>query len=138
VESTTEGPLSYVLPESPFASVSKVNRGHPSLVSLLYTPCSAVIFQIYAVNSSITNNEIQLHNRNKDASEKNVCLYIVFFIFTPSSTRMKKDIIVFYVKSTGQQLNAPASVRICECRGGGGLKDDTFANCNEANRLATI
>jgi hypothetical protein len=72
--------------------------------------------------------------------EKNVFLYIVFFIFTLSRTRMK-NVIVFYVKSTGKQLNAPASVRICEGRGGGGgegLKDDTSANCNEANRLATI
>jgi hypothetical protein len=47
-EPTKEGHLSYVFfPESLFASVSKVNRGHPSLVSLLYTPCSGVIFQIY-------------------------------------------------------------------------------------------
>jgi hypothetical protein len=30
-----EGPLSYVLLESPLASVSTVSRGHPSLVSLL-------------------------------------------------------------------------------------------------------
>ncbi len=29
---TKEGPLSYVLPESPFASVSTVSKGHPSLV----------------------------------------------------------------------------------------------------------
>jgi hypothetical protein len=34
-ESTEEGPLSYVLKESPFTSVSTVNRGHPSLVSLV-------------------------------------------------------------------------------------------------------
>ncbi len=31
---TKEGPLSFVLNESPFASVSTVSRGHPSLVSL--------------------------------------------------------------------------------------------------------
>ncbi len=51
--------------------------------------------------------------------EKNVFLYIVFFIFTLSRTRME-NVIVFYVKSTGKQLNAPASVRICEGRGGRG------------------
>jgi hypothetical protein len=34
-EPTREGPLSYVLLESPFASVSTVGRGHPSLVSLV-------------------------------------------------------------------------------------------------------
>ncbi len=33
-EPTKEGPLPYVLQESPFASVSTVSRGHPSLVSL--------------------------------------------------------------------------------------------------------
>jgi hypothetical protein len=33
-EPTKEGPLSYVLLESPFASVSTVSRGHPSLASL--------------------------------------------------------------------------------------------------------
>jgi hypothetical protein len=33
---TKEGPLSYVLLESPFVSVSAVSRGHPSLVSLVY------------------------------------------------------------------------------------------------------
>jgi hypothetical protein len=32
---TKEGPLSFVLFESPFTSVSTVSRGHPSLVSLL-------------------------------------------------------------------------------------------------------
>ncbi len=40
-EATKEGPLSFALFESPFTSVSKVRRGHPSLVSLswaqLYT-----------------------------------------------------------------------------------------------------
>jgi hypothetical protein len=30
-----EGPLSFVLFESPFTSVSAVSRGHPSLVSLI-------------------------------------------------------------------------------------------------------
>ncbi len=34
-EPTKEGPLSYVLQESPFASVSTVSRGHPSLISLV-------------------------------------------------------------------------------------------------------
>jgi hypothetical protein len=34
-EPTKEGPLSYVLLESPFASVSTVSRDHPSLVSLV-------------------------------------------------------------------------------------------------------
>jgi hypothetical protein len=33
-EPTKEGPLSFVLFESPFTSVSKVSRGHPSLVSM--------------------------------------------------------------------------------------------------------
>jgi hypothetical protein len=33
-EATEEEPLSFVLFESPFASVSTVSRGHPSLVSL--------------------------------------------------------------------------------------------------------
>jgi hypothetical protein len=33
-EPTKEGPLSFVLFESPFTSVSTVSRGHPSLVSL--------------------------------------------------------------------------------------------------------
>ncbi len=32
-EPTKEGPLSCILLESPFASVSPVSRGHPSLVS---------------------------------------------------------------------------------------------------------
>jgi hypothetical protein len=36
-EPTKEGPLSYVFQESPFASVSTVNRGHTSLVALVYT-----------------------------------------------------------------------------------------------------
>ncbi len=36
-EPTTEEPLSFVLFESPFASVSTVSRGHPSLVSLMLT-----------------------------------------------------------------------------------------------------
>jgi hypothetical protein len=35
MEPTKEGPLSYVLPESPFASVSTVSRGHPYLVFLV-------------------------------------------------------------------------------------------------------
>jgi hypothetical protein len=34
-EPTKEGLLSCVLFESPFASISTVNRGHPSLVSLI-------------------------------------------------------------------------------------------------------
>jgi hypothetical protein len=34
-EPTKERPLSFVLLESPFTSVSTVSRGHPSLVSLL-------------------------------------------------------------------------------------------------------
>ncbi len=33
-ETTKEGPLSFALFESPFISVSKVSRGHPSLVSV--------------------------------------------------------------------------------------------------------
>ncbi len=37
MEPTKEGPLSHVLFESPFTSVSTVNRGRPSLVSL---PCT--------------------------------------------------------------------------------------------------
>jgi hypothetical protein len=37
-EPTKEGPLSYVLLKSPFASVLAVSRAHPSLVSLLPTP----------------------------------------------------------------------------------------------------
>jgi hypothetical protein len=36
-EPTMVRPLSYVLYESPFASVSTVCRGHPSLVSLVKT-----------------------------------------------------------------------------------------------------
>ncbi len=78
--------------------------------------------------------------RNKNKEKKIVFLYNTLFIFTLSRTRMK-NVIVFYVKSTGKQLNALASVRICEGRGGGRgrkVKDDTSANCNEANRLATI
>jgi hypothetical protein len=34
-ETTKEGPLSSVLFESPFTSVSTISRGHPSLVSLV-------------------------------------------------------------------------------------------------------
>ncbi len=34
---TKDGPLSFVLFESPFTSVSTVSRDHPSLVSLRYT-----------------------------------------------------------------------------------------------------
>jgi len=34
-ESTKEGPLSFVLFESPSTSFSTVSRGHPSLISLL-------------------------------------------------------------------------------------------------------
>ncbi len=37
-EPSKEGPLPYVLLESPFASVSAVSRAHPSVVSLLPTP----------------------------------------------------------------------------------------------------
>jgi hypothetical protein len=33
-EPTKEGPLSFVLSESPFTSVSTISRGHPSLVTL--------------------------------------------------------------------------------------------------------
>jgi hypothetical protein len=36
-EPTKEGPLSYVLQEPPFASVSTVRRGHPSMISLAQT-----------------------------------------------------------------------------------------------------
>jgi hypothetical protein len=36
-EPTKAGPLSFVLFESPFTSVSTVSRGHPSLVSLIKT-----------------------------------------------------------------------------------------------------
>ncbi len=43
---TEEGPLSYVLQEFPFASVSSVNRGHPSLASL---PVREVKLQKYRV-----------------------------------------------------------------------------------------
>jgi hypothetical protein len=35
---TKEGPLSYVLLEPPFASVSTVSRGHPLLASLVFNP----------------------------------------------------------------------------------------------------
>ncbi len=42
-EPTMEGPLSYVLLESPFASVSPVRRGHPTLLSLV---ASITIFPI--------------------------------------------------------------------------------------------
>jgi hypothetical protein len=34
-EPTKEGPLSFVLLETPIASVSTVSRGHPSLISLM-------------------------------------------------------------------------------------------------------
>jgi hypothetical protein len=34
-EQTKEGPLSFILSESPFTSVSTVSRGHPSLASLV-------------------------------------------------------------------------------------------------------
>jgi hypothetical protein len=37
-EPTKEGPLSFVLFESPFTSVSKVSRGHPFLVNPLTSP----------------------------------------------------------------------------------------------------
>ncbi len=37
IEPTKEGPLSFVLFESPFISVSTVSRGRPSLVSLIKT-----------------------------------------------------------------------------------------------------
>jgi len=36
-EPNKEGPLSYVLFESPFTSVSTVSRGHPSIISLSRT-----------------------------------------------------------------------------------------------------
>jgi hypothetical protein len=36
-EPAKEGPLSFALFESPFTSISTVNRGHPSLVSLVET-----------------------------------------------------------------------------------------------------
>jgi hypothetical protein len=36
-EQTKEGPLSFVLFESPFTLVSTVSRGHPSLVSLAHS-----------------------------------------------------------------------------------------------------
>jgi hypothetical protein len=39
-EPTKEGPLSFLLFESLFASVSTVSRGHPSLVSLVHSSCS--------------------------------------------------------------------------------------------------
>ncbi len=35
-EPTKQGPHSFVLIESPFATVSTVSRGHPSLVSLVW------------------------------------------------------------------------------------------------------
>jgi hypothetical protein len=35
-QTTKEGPLSYVLQESPFGSVSTFNRGHPSLKRLVH------------------------------------------------------------------------------------------------------
>jgi hypothetical protein len=37
IEPTKKGPLSFVLFESSFASVSTVSRGHPSLVSMCTT-----------------------------------------------------------------------------------------------------
>jgi hypothetical protein len=37
IEQTKEEPLSFVLFEYPFTSVSTVSRGHPSLVSLVIT-----------------------------------------------------------------------------------------------------
>ncbi len=84
----------YVLLESPFASVSKVNRGHPSLVSLLhslqYTPYFADIFKIYVVNSSNINNEIQLRNKNKDASGKNSFFYILHSLSLPRHVHVWK------------------------------------------------
>jgi hypothetical protein len=42
-EPTKEGTLSYVLQESPFASVSTVSRGHPSLVKTLAEDLQALI-----------------------------------------------------------------------------------------------
>jgi hypothetical protein len=36
-EPTKKGPLSFVLFESPFISVSRVSKSHPSLVSLGFT-----------------------------------------------------------------------------------------------------
>jgi hypothetical protein len=40
-ETTKEGPLLYVLFESPFILVSTVSRDHPSLISLVTTPSRA-------------------------------------------------------------------------------------------------
>jgi hypothetical protein len=41
---TKEGPLSYVLLESPFVSVSAVSWGHPSKVSMVYPACDLFRF----------------------------------------------------------------------------------------------
>ncbi len=50
IEPTKEEPLSFVLLEFPFASVSTVNRSHPSLVSLLLThPVSHLRHQVLGV-----------------------------------------------------------------------------------------
>jgi hypothetical protein len=46
-EPSREGPLSSVLFESPFTSVSTFSRGHPSLVSMFWTHKSIYSFQKY-------------------------------------------------------------------------------------------
>jgi hypothetical protein len=51
-EPNKEGPLSYILFESPFISLSAVSRGYPSLVSLVITfapPTSTSSFDTYTM-----------------------------------------------------------------------------------------
>jgi hypothetical protein len=51
-EQTKEKPLSFALFESPFASVSKVSRGHPSIVSMRRHYTGVFCFNSLAVRRS--------------------------------------------------------------------------------------
>ncbi len=56
---TKEGPLSFVLFESPFTSVSTASRGHPSLVSLLQAKPSSLSY-IWERNTGILGKPINM------------------------------------------------------------------------------
>ncbi len=76
-EPTKEGPLSFVLFESPFASVSTVSRSHPSLVSLEQT---LVLFPkvVRLYNTNVAASVKGFHRTVEDCV---VCTYTFSHLF---------------------------------------------------------
>jgi hypothetical protein len=56
-ELTEEGPLFIVFPESPYASISTVRSGHPSLISLMQTAAEQRMSSPVVLETALTSGE---------------------------------------------------------------------------------